>query len=183
MLDDKEIIVNANLQDIPAAVPLKKYSFYAGMLVGASIEQVRQVITNYSLYSKLIPYVDRAQYSEKDHRLKIEGGIWSFKLRSEVLFKQVMNRWVHYQIVDGHFSGLEGDIYFESLGEKGSAVYFTGEQIGKLWPPKFVIERGAEIVFEFTARKMRSYIESEKRTDKGAGNGKQQELPQPRGRL
>ena len=74
-------------------------------------------------------------------------------------FEERGDRWIHYEIVGGHFTGLSGDIFFESWGEKGTAVYFGGEQQGAEFPPKFVIERGAEIVFGFTAKRMRSYIE------------------------
>ncbi len=182
LIEDKEIIVNASLNPVHDQ-EIKKYSFYAGMLVGADLKQVRQVITNYALYAQVIPYVSSATYSDKNHILNIEGGIWKFRLRSEVLFDEMMDRWVHYNVVGGHFTGLAGDIYFESLGEKGTVVYFKGEQLGYDWPPQFVIERGAEIVFEYTARRLRSLIEAQKKIEKGAGNGRQQEFPQPRSHI
>ena len=100
-----------------------------------------------------------------DHAvLDIEGGVWKFRLRSWVRFEERADRWIHYLIVGGHFTGLEGDIYFESAGEKGTLVYFHGDQQGKHWPPKLVIERGAEIVFGFTAGRMRKYLESNEDT-------------------
>ena len=186
LVEDKEIMVHASLDDLPEGEQ-KKYSFYAAMLVSNNMTQAREVLTDYKLYSKMIPYVDRAEYSSEDHILEIEGGIWNFKLKSEVLFDESSDRWIHYRIVSGSFSGLEGDVYFESQGEKGTVVYFNGQQLGSRWPPRFVIERGAEIVFGFTANHMRSYIESRKKLQKGEGNGQQgkqgQQIPQPRAHL
>jgi len=181
MMEEKEVIINASLRPVPDT-ELRKYSFYAAMMVRASLDQTRQILTNYKLYSDMIPYVDKAEYSLPDHTLLIEGGIWNFRLRSQVLFEEAMDRWIHYKIVGGHFSGLTGDIYFESKGEKGTVVYFTGGQSGTVWPPQFVIERGAEIVFGFTANRMRSYIESRKKPEKEVGHGQQDgsQVPQPR---
>ena len=184
MLEDKEVIVNAKLEELPEK-PSKKYSFYAGMLVGASLAQSRKVLMDYKLYANMIPYIDKAEYSLEDKNLKLEGGIWKFKLRSQVEFTEKSDRWIHYKIVGGHFLGLTGDIYFEPRPEKGTLVYFQGEQTASFWPPKFVIERGAEIVFEFTAKRMRSYIESQKKMDKGikANEQRRQEIPQPHSHL
>jgi hypothetical protein len=184
-LDDKEVIVNANLFDLekPAA-PNQKYSFYAAMVVGASIPQTRKVLTDYRLYSEMIPYIDKTEYFPSSKKLNLEGGVWNYRLRSQVQFEEKSDRWIHYEIIEGHFSGLGGDIFFESLGEKGTAVYLRGEQLGNHWPPRFVIERGAEIVFEFTAKRMRSYIESQKKVEKGASHEpNRQEVPQPRSHL
>ena len=44
--------------------PLKRYTFYSAMLVRASLTQTRQILTDYRLYAKMIPYMDRAEYNE-----------------------------------------------------------------------------------------------------------------------
>jgi hypothetical protein len=106
-----------------------------------------------------------------------------------VRFEEMSPEWIRYRIVDGHFEGLEGDIYFESVPERGTAVYFHGAKMGKDWPPAFVIETGAEIVFGFTAKRMRSYVEEQKKAplSRGNSNGRDTpdntELPKPRSRL
>jgi hypothetical protein len=188
VLQEKDILVHASLDSLPQQAA-RKYSFYAAMRVGRSLRRTHDILTDYRLYSKMIHYIDRAEYFEKDKRLIIEGGIWKFKLKSEIQFQEKSPGWIHYEIIKGHFTGLEGNIYFESLGEKGSVVYMAGEQIGINWPPAFVIERGAEIVFGFTAQRMRTYIETHSDTeikeDQGAlhDSKKGSGVPEPRRHL
>jgi hypothetical protein len=157
VVEDKEILTHASLDEMHGS-NLKKYSFYTAMLVKASLVQCRRVLTDYKLYSQMVPYIDKADYSAKSRILDIEGGIWRFKLHSQVLFEDQNEQTIHYTIIAGHFTGLTGSIYFESLGEKGTAIYLKGEQISQSWPPRFILERGAEIVFGYTATRMRSYI-------------------------
>ncbi len=145
-----------------ASLDGNKYSFYASMLVHRSLKVTRAVLTNYKLYSEMVPYIDRTEYSEKTHVLEIQGGIWNFKLVSSVLFQEQGEKWIHFKIIKGHFLGLSGNLYFENLGEKGTLVYMDGFILGEKWPPRFIMERGAEIVFQFTGTKMRSYIESKR---------------------
>lgn len=185
LLNDKEVLVNAKLEDSREEPGYKKYSFYAAMKVGAELPLTRQILTNYLLYSQMIPYIDQAEYAKETQVLHLEGGIWKYRLKSFIHFEEKADRWVHFQIIRGHFAGLQGNIYFESLGEKGTAVYMAGEQLGNVWPPTFVIERGAEIVFGFTATRMRSYIEAQKNVKKGELHERNQResIPQPRRRF
>jgi hypothetical protein len=183
MLDSKEIVASASLERLSEG-PQSRYSFYAGMLVGASLSQTSKILMDYQLYVQMIPYIKKAEYSPQTHLLRLEGGIWNFKLQSQIEFTEKSNRWIRYRIAAGHFSGLEGNIYFEPVGEKGTLVYFSGEQTATRWPPQFVIERGAEIVFGFTARRMRSYIESQKKVEKGVqSDPSRPEVPRPRSHL
>lgn len=155
VVEEREAMTYATLEE-------NRYSYYAVMLVRAGEKLTRQLLTDYQLYAKMISYIDRAEYSAETRILKVEGGIWNFKLSSEILFEEYGDRWIRYRIVRGHFAGLTGDLFFEPMGEKGTLVYMRGEKTGTQWPAKFVIERGAEIVFGFTANKMRSFIESQK---------------------
>jgi hypothetical protein len=175
MVGDRDVLTRAHLEDEPGGG--EQYSYHAAMLVHAGLDRTRRILTDYQLYSKIIPYVDRTDFSPATRILNVEGGIWKFRLHSLVRFEERGSRWVRYRIVGGHFTGLEGDIYFEPLGEKGTLVYFDGAQRAKDFPPKFVIERGAEIVFGFTAKRMRSYVES----NEDATHEK--DLPQPRSHL
>jgi hypothetical protein len=160
VMKDRQIMTHASLDELPKPSSSKKYSYYACMLVHASVQKTHRILTDYQLYSKLIPYIDRAKYDPKTHLLDIQGGVLGWVLHSWVKFEERGDSAIHYSIVQGHFQGLSGDIYFESRAEKGTLVYMAGEQVQKDWPPKFILERGAEIVFGFTARRMRSYIES-----------------------
>jgi len=136
------------------------YLVHAVMLVKASLTQTRATLTHYDLYAQMIPYIDRSDYMAPEHLLWVEGGVWKFRISSWLKFEEKSPEWIHFRITRGHFAGMTGDIYFENRGEKGTLVYFGGEQTASDFPPKFIIERGAEIVFGFTASRMRSYIES-----------------------
>jgi hypothetical protein len=183
VLEDKEIIVHASLDQLPDA-PSKRYSLYASMLVSASVKEAYTALTDYKLYARLVPFIESAVFSPITHTLLLEGGIWNFRLASQILFAERPDRWIHFDIISGHFAGLSGNIYFESQGEKGTLIYLSGEQVGTHWPPTFVIERGAEIVFGFTAHRMRSYIESTKKAQHGGKHGEEErQIPEPRNRL
>lgn len=183
LVEDKESAVHASLDDVSGSETLKKYTFYAAMLAGASVTQTRHVLLDYPLLAKMVPYVKRSEYNSATRTLTIEGGIWNFVMRSLVQFEERGDRWLHFRIVGGHFTGLSGEIYFESAGEKGTLVYFSGAQEGTKWPPKFILERGAEIVFGFTARRMRSYLESLKHQDEPKGESHDGQIPRPRSHL
>ncbi len=161
----------------------KRYQFEAAMVVHAPWQKVQAALTNYALYPKLISYIESADFSERTQLLRIQGGIWNFVLISWVSFRKKHPQWIELEVVSGHFQGLRGSMSFEALENGRTGVFFEGSQVGRKWPPKFIIERGAEVVFEFTARKMRSYIEAMKDKDSEAGAaGGGSELPQPRKR-
>jgi hypothetical protein len=186
VLKDREITAYANLKSIPDSQS-KEYSFYAVMQTRAGMARTRQVLTDYQLYSKLIPYVDEATYQPSSHLLTLQGGIWKWKLHSILRFEEKSDRWIHYQIVGGHFTGMTGDIFFEpdagtsSGSAGGTLVYMRGSQQGSHWPPTFILEQGAKIVFEFTAKRMRSYLESN--PINGSGRSQNDEIPKPRSHL
>ncbi len=176
-LKDREIMSNASLGDDG------RYKFYAMMFVRAGLPLTRRILTDYGLYAKMIKYVDYARYDADKQILTIEGGIWKFRLSSSIRFEEKGSGWIGYRIVAGHFKDLSGDIYFESHGEGGTAVYFCGGLSGTEWPPRLIIERGAEIVFGFTGGRMRSYIESQKEHSRKEKNEYGSEIPHPRSRI
>jgi hypothetical protein len=187
IVDSREIVTHASLDEIQPGSELRRYSIYAAMLVHASLSRTRAILTDYRAYAKIVPYIDKAEFIHEPDLLAIEGGIWKFKLRSNVHFEERARNWISYRIVAGHFQGLAGDFFFESRGEKGTLVYMRGEKTGpsKDWPPKFVIEKGAEIVFDITSKRMRSYVEDSKTELPGSpGPGSApSNLPQPRSHL
>lgn len=164
VVQDHDIMDHASLEDQNGARQkgAQKYSYYAAMLVQASVRQTRAVLTDYPLYSKIISYIDKSQYDPATQILELSGGIFGWRLRSWVHFEEVNDRWIRYKIVRGNFVGMGGDILFEKQGLPGrpdeTLVYLGGGLTATNWPPKLIIERGAEIVFGFTAKRMRSYI-------------------------
>lgn len=192
---EREIMVHADLADSEEGEPrgsrereggrdpARSYSFYALMRVNAAPGLTRSTLTNYRLYAEMVPYVDHVELDEGRRVLLLEGGIWKFRLKSRIRFDEQGDRWIHYRVVGGHFTGLEGDIFFEPFGEGGTLVYFTGGMVGRRWPPTFVVERGAEIVFGFTGKRMRSFIESRKAEPKEQGAAQDAEIPKPRSHL
>lgn len=185
MVQDKEIKVSAKLEDVIPSTD-KKYTFYASMFVGAGEKTTRETLTNYPLYSQMIPYIDKVQYEPKTKILQLEGGLWKFRLVSTIQFFEKSPQWIHYEIIAGHFKGMSGGILFESEGEKGTLVYFNGSLSGAHWPPRFIIEEGAKIVFGYTGQRMRSYIESQKRrpeSEPSSPDPNRSEIPKPRSRF
>ncbi len=195
---DREIVTSADLERIEKGKEgqkdLKKYKIYAVMLAHASTQRTREVLTDYPLYEQMISYVDKSHYDPKTQLLDLEGGIWKFKMQSILHMQDRGPNWIHYRVVSGHFRGMEGDIFFEPYGENGTLVYLKGDAVGRNWPPAFIMERGAEIVFGFTAKNMRSMIESQKprSTPKGGEKNDRSQsaesktegsVPTPRGRL
>jgi ribosome-associated toxin RatA of RatAB toxin-antitoxin module len=169
VIEERTIEVHANLKALSPAVeePQSLYQIRASMRVSASVSQVYQALTNYRLYPQLVPFVQSATYTpleqgknRKGGLLHLVGGIWNYRLTSGVFFSEDPEVQVDFEIQEGHFTGMAGKMQFESLGEKGTLVFFQGSLKGSNWPPRWVIEQGAEIVFGFTAQKMRSYIES-----------------------
>jgi hypothetical protein len=167
VLGERDIEVHASLDDLtdsksPQSV-MKKYSIYAAMFVDSNVKHTHAVLTNYALYPQMISYVDRADYDATTHVLTIQGGIWHYVLRSRVKFDERSEGWIHFTVIQGDFFGLQGDMYLEQIeaGPKGlgTLAYLHGEVTGAKWPPALIIEKGAEIVFGFTAQHMRSYIE------------------------
>jgi hypothetical protein len=136
------------------------YSFYAVMIADAPLKRTHEILTDYRLYAKMIPYIQQADFDPATQNLRLHGGIWKFYLTSTIHFTTKSATLVHFDVIQGHFQGLSGDIRFEKMPDRGTAVLLKGEQNGTHWPPKLILERGAEIVFEFTAKRMRSYVES-----------------------
>lgn len=159
---DFEIVTQASLKDAPDSKEVKTYSFYASMLARASLELTRKVMMDFPNYSKLIAFVDRTEFFPDSKELQISGGIFGFTMTSRLKFKEISERWIEYRIIRDSFEGLTGEIFFESFKDQGTLVYMRGGMTGKPWPPAFVMERGAEVVFRATGRKMKSQIELQK---------------------
>ena len=174
VIKDREIAAHASLEDA------HRYYFYTSMAVNASPEQAQKVLTEYPLYEKMVPFVKRAVFDSKTQTLDVSGGVWNYMLRSWVKFLPESPKWVNYEIVQGHFKGLTGKIVYEDLPDGKALILFTGILDSKgPWPPAFIVERGAELVFTYTARRMRSEIESRKKLEFSSPVGKERHGPVP----
>lgn len=169
ILENREVFSIAQLGDEESesgseTSPARTYQFRTAILIRAGLRLTHHVLTDYESYKNMISYIDakRTNYNAKSKVLHLVGGIWGWTLVSDILFQEHTDQWIEYEFINGHFKGLKGSYVFEPYGEKGTVVFMTGSLKGKKWPPKFVIERGAEIVFGFTAKKMRSYVEEQK---------------------
>ena len=178
----RESVTSTDLSPSKTQEGFKDYSLYGVMLVRASLRQTHDILTDYPLYAKMIPYVERSAYDPAHHSLSITGGIWKFQMSSEVSFEEKSPRWIHYRVIGGSFTGMEGDMMFEAFEDKGTLVFIQAKSQGKEWPPAFIVERGAEIVFGFAGKKMRSFIEEQKREIPTPEPGKP-EVPRPTQRL
>lgn len=153
IVEDREVMTYATLNQ-------SDYSFYIGMLVKSGRKKTQTILTDYRLYAKIIHYIEKADYNSKTGVLDLVGKIWKFQLTSSILFRNHNESTVHYQVMGGHLLGLQGEIFFESYGEKGTLVYMTGKKKGGSWPPKLIIEEGAKVVFDYAGKSMRSYVEN-----------------------
>ncbi len=187
VIDDREVVSSARISDLAAPGPQgqkKAYDYWALVRVNASLQQTHRALTDYASYARLVPFVTRSTYSSLDQTLDLEGGIFGWRLRSLLHFEEKGPRQVAFRVVAGSFTGMAGQAVFESLGEKGTLVRFSGGTTAIDFPPAFVMERGAEIVFGVTGRRMRSYIEDSRTAPvpSAGGRANDPEIPQPRHR-
>lgn len=150
---DREVYAKAKLDG-------KKYDFHTAMQVSASLERTKKILTDYPLYKKLVPLVDRSDYSPATKLLWLEGGVLGYLLSSKILMTDLRLEAMRFEIKEGHFQGLKGEIHLEKLKDRGTLVFMTGWIEGGEFPPKYVIEHGAAFALTYAGRKMRAYIES-----------------------
>jgi hypothetical protein len=146
--------------------PLREYKYYAGVEVRAPLEVTRSVIRNYSVYTQLVPYIDKAELNPLTQELQLEGGIWRYRIKSKIRFEEIGARWIRFQITQGHFLGMRGEFILEprkdAQGIDSTLVLVRGLSEGRVFPPDWVVEQGAQVVFSLTGKKIRAYIEENK---------------------
>lgn len=166
VMGDRQVHSYGSLDSIPGQSEKKRYSIYAIMLVRADRSMTRRVLTDYPIYAKMVPFVEKSEYNPETHLLDIRGSILKWVMESKIRFEDRSDRWVHFTVIDGSFTGLVGDMFFESKDPKGTLVYLQGEVQGTHFPPAFILERGAEMALEFTGKRMRTYIEDQKKPNR-----------------
>jgi len=176
-------VEKTTVKKMPA--PKIDYSFYVLAKIGQSIPFTQKVLTQYHLYSELVPFVDKTEFDPKTKTMKVEGGIWKYRLKSLIKVHEITVNKIEFKVIQGHLTGLICHLILEpSLDGRSTRVYFGGElhTFSKNSPPSWVLEKGAEIVLGFTAKKMRSKVESEARSViiKKKENSEGAEIPKPR---
>lgn len=164
ILENREVFTNADLEYVghPKFEYLGGYEFYGVALVRASVRQTDQILKRYDRYKDIIPLVKISRWNKKRKELLLGGSIWKYRMRSWIKIKEKPLKGAEFRIVRGALKGLYGDIYYESAGEKGTIVFVRGFLKGLKWPPKLILEQGAEIALTLAANKMRAYVETHK---------------------
>lgn len=152
-----DVISHASLGK-PGADGNREYRFYAVMKARASPKDSSRRIQKFERYPGWISYVEKAEWKPQSNTLHLEGGVWDFKLRSEVKIGNPRPGEMTYQVVAGHLTGLKGRVLFEAVNDRESLIYLSGERRAAEWPPAFVMERGAEMVLSFAGRKLRGSV-------------------------
>jgi hypothetical protein len=182
---NREVISAAHLSD-PGENGTRRYDFSAVMSVNSSVRLAREALTDYPSFQKMIPFVRKSNYDSKTQTLELEGGLWGFTVNSFIRFEEASDKWIKFRVVKGHFTGMTGDIFLEPNERGQTLIYIRGDQVGSEWPPKFIIERGAEMTLTVSGRRMRGLVEDKKIAAPVAvpQEGKKDEAPpQPRSRI
>lgn len=155
VLEEREVFTQARLQ-----VP--RYEVRNAMVVRASLERTRRILTHFDLFAGLVPYIDRSRYDPKTRLLDIAGGIWKYRLEATLQFQEERpDRW-SFRIVRGHFLGMTGAMEFRRVEAGRTLVTFEGQLSappGAKFPPRLIVEQGAQIIFAVTGRRVRSLVE------------------------
>ena len=180
--DEREIYTSAKLTDEKSddknqKLKLQHYRLVTVMQASASVDQVKRVLEDYAQYEKLIPYVSKSEFNAKEHTLKIEGGIWGFRMSSVLKFDPPEDLRQKFVVIAGHFQGMVGTLSYESAAERGSLVSLEEDSVGTHFPPRFIIEEGAKIIFSFAGKKMRARIEEQSKNAGAKPNDP--EVPEP----
>jgi len=162
LIEDDETYVTTKLGKSPNPPFLETYQAGAAFTINAPVSVTRDILTRYEVYEKLIPFIDDIKVIEAPAKVAIEGGILGWKMLSLIQFHDKDPGWIHFVVTHGSSAGMEGDFYFEAKRghQNTSLVYFRVMQSDENFPPRFIMESGANMILRSTANKMREYIES-----------------------
>jgi len=155
VLEGREVYTHARLQS-------QRYRMQNAMVVHASLQRTRRILTHFDLFAGLVPYIDRSKYDPLTRQLDVAGGIWKYRLESVLQFKEeTPDRW-SFRIIRGHFLGMTGVLEFRQTKPGRTLVTLEGVVQGDptaKFPPRLIIEQGAQIIFAVTGRRVRSLVE------------------------
>jgi hypothetical protein len=155
VVEDRDVYTQAKLE-----VP--RYDVRNAMVVRASLDRTRRILTHFDLFAGLVPYIDRSVYDPRTRILDIAGGIWKYRLEATLQFREeARDRW-SFRIIKGHFLGMTGAMEFRQIEPGRTLVTFEGSLTadkGAKFPPRLIIEQGAQIIFAVTGRRVRFLVE------------------------
>lgn len=155
VIEERDVYTQAKLEE-------PRYDVRNAMVVRASLERTRRVITHFDLFAGLVPYIDRSKYDPSTRLLDIAGGIWKYRLEATLQFREESpDRW-SFRIIKGHFLGMSGRMEFRKVEPGRTLVTFEGgltADKGAKFPPRLIVEQGAQIIFAVTGRRVRSLVE------------------------
>lgn len=169
VLTERDVPSHAQLTESPTL-----YEFNSTLKVAASFQQVNSLLRSYDQLKNWVPYLERSDYDRELKTLKIRGGLWGWILESTLKIREVSEKLLEFEIVQGHLLGLKGKIEMEkaanhpkvaSMGamgvmSSGTLVRISGSRKGGSYPPAWIMERGAEFALSLGGKKLRSEIES-----------------------
>lgn len=179
IIEEREVYARARLEG-------RRYTVLNAMLVHAGLARTKEVVTQFDRFAGNIPYIEKSVWNEASRQLVIAGGIWKYQLQATLQFEEKSpSRW-EFRVIQGHFLGMRGALDFETAGPGRTLVVFSGALEADRFPPRWVIERGAEIVFAVTGRRVRNWVEDpnygRQQTQDPVGSGGVP-VPSPRKRL
>jgi len=155
VIEERDVYTQAKLE-------APRYDVRNAMVVRASLERTRRILTHFDLFAGLVPYIDRSNYDPRTRLLDVAGGIWKYRLEATLQFREESpDRW-SFRIIKGHFLGMTGVMAFRQIEPGRTLVTFEGgltAEKGAKFPPRLIIEQGAQIIFAVTGRRVRSLVE------------------------
>ncbi len=155
VLEGREIYTFARLH-------APRYDVRSAMVVHASLERTRRILTHFDLFAGLVPYIDRSVYDRSSRLLDVAGGIWKYRLESILQFEEESPQRWKFRVIQGHFLGMTGAMEFSQVAPGRTLVTLDAGILasqGAKFPPKLILEEGSQIVFAMTGRRVRSLVE------------------------
>ncbi len=168
--ESREVVSIARLEE--SGEKILHYRFFNALRTDVGGSKAVPILLTPEIYQRSIPFVELAQWlgparASGERLMDVAGGIFGFHLRSQVEIQKVNEDQVRFKVVGGHFQGLAGSMEIQNLDHVSrwkKIMTLEGELSepvsGPLHStPKFILERGAEAVFSFTGKRMRTHFE------------------------
>ncbi|HTL11984.1 MAG TPA: hypothetical protein VL588_05830, partial [Bdellovibrionota bacterium] len=84
--DSDDPTVLARLGDRPTKDEPRPYHFYITVRMPANLTVTHRVLTDYTIFARIVPFVKTAEYNAENHILDLRGGIFGFELHSLIQF-------------------------------------------------------------------------------------------------
>ncbi|MBK8204946.1 MAG: hypothetical protein IPK68_22460 [Bdellovibrionales bacterium] len=140
-----------------------------------SLELAFAEVKKFESLPRISSMVRSAKFDEKARVLRLE--VEAFHYRAQLPMKidfqeaETNRRSFDFRVLDGPFQNLQGSFLFEDLEHQTTEFSMTA-QMGfvKLPLPRFFVEFGLEVALQLVAKNMRSFIEDNCDSNKGAAH-------------